>query len=104
MDLTYSQSREMKHRAGKSLHLQIFNFLRETFRIAIPREDRPAMSNCVEYMWLHERYAQALTSWLRISHLPDIIGDKAAEQERDATFRALSDHTLNCLHCNTSDG
>ena len=62
------------------------------------------MSNCVEYMWLHQRYAHALTSWLRVTNSPNTTDDKAAEQERDATFRALSDHTLNCRHCNTLDG
>jgi hypothetical protein len=57
------------------------------------------MSNCEEYMWLHERYAHALTIWLRTTNSPDIADDKAEEQERDATFRALSDHTRYCGHC-----
>ena len=42
------------------------------------------MSNCEEYMWLHQRYAQALRSWLRATNSPDTANDKAAEQERDA--------------------
>jgi hypothetical protein len=62
------------------------------------------MSNCVEYMCLHQRYAQALTSWLRAAHSPDTREDKTAEQERDATFRALSEHTVNCRHCNRVAG
>jgi hypothetical protein len=62
------------------------------------------MSNCVEYMWLHRRYAEALTSWLRTANSAETTNDKSAEQERDATFRALSDHALNCGHCNTLNG
>jgi hypothetical protein len=62
------------------------------------------MSNCVEYMWLHQRYAQALTSWLRVTTFPDTPDDKAAEQERDAAFRALSDHKVNCLRCSSAPG
>jgi len=59
------------------------------------------MSNCEEYMWLHQRYAHALTSWIRTSNSPDTADDKAATQERDATFRALSDHAIHCRHCNS---
>jgi hypothetical protein len=62
------------------------------------------MSKCEEYMWLHQRYAQALRSWLRAANSPDAANDKAAEQERDATFRALSEHTVNCRRCNSGAG
>jgi len=89
---------------GSLCTVRVLQFLRETFWIAISRKVRPAMSNCVEYMWLHRRYAQALTSWLRATTSPDIADDKAAEQERDATFRALSEHTVNCRHCTSVAG
>jgi hypothetical protein len=59
------------------------------------------MSNCLEYMLLHQRYAQALRSWIRATNSPDTADDKAATQERDATFRALSDHAVKCPHCNS---
>ena len=84
--------------------VRVLQFLRETFWIAISCKDRPAMSNCEEYMWLHQRYAQALTSWLRTANSPDTANDKIEKQDRDATFRALSDHTLNCRHCNSVAG
>jgi hypothetical protein len=86
------------------MHVRVLQFIRETFWIAISRKVRPAMSNCVEYISLHQRYAQALTSWLRAANSPDTADDKAAEQERDATFRALSEHTVNCRHCTSVAG
>jgi hypothetical protein len=102
--LTYSQSEEAKQRAGKYLHVQVLQIIREILLIAIPRKDRPAMSNCVEYVLLHQRYARALTSWLRVTSFPEAANDRAAEQERDAAFRALSDHKVDCRRCNSGAG
>ncbi len=57
------------------------------------------MSNCLEYMQLHQRYADALRSWIHATRSSSAADDKDAQQERDATFRALSDHRANCRRC-----
>jgi hypothetical protein len=62
------------------------------------------MSNCLEYIWLHQRYSQALRDWLRSAISPEIANDKTAEHERDATFRALSVHKENCRRCSSQTG
>jgi hypothetical protein len=59
------------------------------------------MSNCLEYILLHQRYSQALRDWLRATNSPDTANEKAAEQERDAGFRVLSDHREHCPRCNS---
>ena len=56
------------------------------------------MSNCLEYMRLHQLYADALRSWVHATR-SGTADDKEAQQERDATFRALSDHKANCGRC-----
>jgi hypothetical protein len=86
--LTYSQS-------GRP------NFPGEYFWIAISRKGRSAMSNCLEYIWLHQRYSQALRDWLRATNSLATANGNAAEQERDATFRALSDHKERCERCSS---
>lgn len=57
------------------------------------------MSNCLEYMRLHQRYAHALRSWIHATRSSATAHDREAQQERDATFRALSDHKANCRRC-----
>jgi hypothetical protein len=57
------------------------------------------MSNCLDYMRLHQRYADALRSWIQATRSSGTAEGKEAQEERDATFRALSDHQANCRRC-----
>jgi hypothetical protein len=62
------------------------------------------MSNCIEYLDLHQTYVEALRRWSAASLIKDERGCQVAEKERDLGFRNVSRHRETCSQCaNESD-
>jgi hypothetical protein len=57
------------------------------------------MSNCLEYLNLHQTYVEALGRWSAASLIKDDRECNVAEKERDLGFRNLSLHTETCSQC-----
>lgn len=57
------------------------------------------MSDCPEYVRLHQLYMHALRQWDRVTALQGIIDLESAEEERVESFRNLCHHKEHCKLC-----
>jgi hypothetical protein len=57
------------------------------------------MSNCLEYLHLHQTYVEALRRWSAASLIQDERECHAAEKERDFGFRNVLRHRESCSQC-----
>jgi hypothetical protein len=57
------------------------------------------MSNCLEYLNLHQTYVEALRRWSAASVIKDARECYVAEKARDLGFRNVSRHRETCSQC-----